>query len=171
MRPPSLERVGELLWHAARTRETGIGRFGIPWEHRASASAGGLHSVHVLALLPGAPGPHVYDAIRHHLVALSTPRAPVTDLVRKAREILPDADGALLLFAGDRSFAGSAYANPESLVWRDAGCFLATLHMCAEWLGLAFCPLGVLGEELVACIDPSNALIAAGACTFGEHEP
>jgi SagB-type dehydrogenase family enzyme len=171
MRSPSLARIGELLWHAARSRETGTGRFGIPWEHRASASAGGLHAVQVFAVLPCAPGLHLYDAIRHQLLEVSTTQEFVAALVAKAREILPEADGAVLVFAGDRSLAASAYANPESLVWRDAGCLLATFHMCAEWLGFAFCPLGVLGEELVASIDGNNALIAAGACVFGELEP
>jgi hypothetical protein len=33
---------------------------------------------------------------------------------------------------------------------RDAGCLVSTLCLCAEWLDLAACPLGFLGEDMVS---------------------
>lgn len=168
MSPPTLRRVGELLWHGARTRETGTGRFGLPWEHRASPAAGGLQSIRIFVLVSDSQHVHAYDALRHCLLVLPDSFAAATIFKEKVREMLPDANGAHLLFMADRHLLQSAYENAESLAWRDAGCALATIHMCAEWLGLALCPIGLLGHEVISSADPDNALIAAGACVFGE---
>ncbi len=44
----------------------------------------------------------------------------------------------------------AAYENAGSLILRDAGCLVLTLCLCAEWLDLAACPLGFLGEDMVS---------------------
>jgi hypothetical protein len=43
----------------------------------------------------------------------------------------------------------AVYENADSLILRDAGCLVSTLCLCAEWLDLAACPLGFLGEDMV----------------------
>ncbi len=114
---------------------------------------------------------HLYDAMRHALMELVVSPESVTELREQVRAILPAAEGAIALMVGDHRFTATAYANPESLVWRDAGCLLATLHICAEWLGLALCPVGILGQSFVDSVDAGGTAIAAGGCVVGEEVP
>jgi hypothetical protein len=170
MVPPSLGRIAELLWHGARVRETGTGRFGLAWEHRASASGGGLHPLGVVVAIPGWDELYFYDSLRHELMECVGTRDALLALRNRAREVLPEcADSAILTLFADRGYAASGYEFSESLIWRDAGCLLATLHMCAEWLGLEFCPLGILGHEVVDALSGDERLVAAGACVCGER--
>lgn len=164
MNPIAFERVAELLWHAERTRGTGTGRFGLPWEHRAAASSGGIHAVHTV-VVSGAEA-LAYDPVRHALVTLR--RVPTVDRLREqVAEILPDARGTILVFAADHAALDRAYESAASLVLRDSGVLLATLHLCATWLELLFCPLGLLCDAFVQDVT-EGALSGAGAAIVGE---
>lgn len=58
--------------------------------------------------------------------------------------------------------------NADSLSWRNAGALLATMQLAAGGLGLGFCPLGLLGEEVAASLFPSSGrLVAVGTCLVG----
>ncbi len=169
MSPPSLNRIAEFLWHGARVRAVAVGRSGLQWEHRASPSAGGLHAIRLICQRPGEGAPLLYDALRHQFGELSEFDGTLTVRFREnARVIVPDAEGALFCLVAEPCVVASAYKNHESLVWRDAGCLLATLHLCAQWLGLEFCPLGLLGNELVAGIDSAGLIVPAGSFMLGE---
>lgn len=169
MSEPTVDQLAALLWHAARTRQSGTGRFGLRWEHRAAASGGGLHPTELVLVSRAADTAEVYDPVRHRLVQLATPGPEVRSLKAKASEVLPDAAGAILVLIGDIGVVSNAYENPESLLWRDAGCLIATLHLCAEWLGLAFCALGLLGNELASSVGPRERLQGVGVCMVGRR--
>lgn len=53
----------------------------------------------------------------------------------------------------------SAYADSETLVWRDAGAMLQTLALVAELFGLGFCPLGILGSEVVSALPSGGSFL------------
>jgi SagB-type dehydrogenase family enzyme len=172
MCPPTQEQVATVLWYAARTRETGRGYFGLPWASRAAPSAGGLHPIDlIITRYPDdANGIYTYDPILHSLTRI----IPDNDIDLGAfhgqvGEILPNANGCLFTMVANIGKTATVYENAESLVWRDAGCFLATLHLVAEWLDLAFCPLGILGVALVESIYGLEHRSAAGVCIVGQQ--
>lgn len=141
----------------------------MPWQHRASASAGGLHPIDLLLLLPERDEVLLYDPLCHALGALALRDADALHSFRgDVAAILPGAEGAVLALVADPTRTGRAYNDSESLVWRDAGCLLATLHLCAEWLELSFCPLGILGQDLARAIAEPDIVFAAGVCLVGE---
>ena len=82
--------------------------------------------------------------------------------------MLPDGRPTYLVLLGETGLVGAAYENPVSLLWRDAGALLATLHLCATSLGLGFCPLGVLGAEFAEAIFPGDAtVVGCGVAAIG----
>lgn len=93
---------------------------------------------------------------------------PLKDLCRRATSILPDAatcDLVILISHFDR--LEFAYQAPESLAWRDAGAMLQTLALTATALGLGFCPLGLLGGEVVQALGPCGDVRAVGVAVVG----
>lgn len=165
LRPVSIERLGVWLWHAARTR--GSGRNG--WEHRAAPSAGGLHPIELVLIPENATEAYHYDPLRHTLgkltdIDMANHRRACADL----RAIVPSAHGFLVLLAGHLARTAALYENPASLLWRDAGCLLATLQLVACWLNLGICPLGALGQELTRALSADEQLVAAGTLVVGE---
>lgn len=156
------DELARFLWHSSRTRAAHERS-----EHRAAPSAGAVHGVHLLVLVPSVAGIALYDPLRHALLLLESADHLLKDGIEHARRVLPKADGALLCFAAEPGRYEAHYAAAESLLWRDAGCLIATQGLVAAWLGLAFCPLGILGTEIVASVDPDNRLVAAGTVALG----
>ena len=163
--PISFELLGALLWHAARTRAT---REGDEWEKRAAPSAGGLHPIHLLVLPSDRDDVLLYDPLSHSLQKLAGANAlDVVQLRAEFHEVVPTARGVFLVLAADGERTRSGYTNPDSLVWRDAGCLIATTQFVASWLGLGSCPLGVLGGGVVDLVAPSGGLTPAGVLALG----
>jgi hypothetical protein len=91
----------------------------------------------------------LYDPQEHTLLVLGVEGVR---LRHRAADLVAGATGAsvgtaILMFA-DTEKAQAAYVNWESLVLRDAGCLMSTLCLVAEWLDVAACPLGFMGDEL-----------------------
>jgi hypothetical protein len=108
-----------------------------------------------------------YDPILHAVDFL----ANTDGLVRgrdRLRAAAPDADGTFLVLVADVSRTDAAYESAVSLVWRDAGALLATLHLTATAMALGFCFLGLLGHDIVASISDAPTLLAVGAAVVGE---
>ncbi len=71
--------------------------------------------------------------------------------------------GCTLRLIGDWAKLSAAYENAETLLFRDAGCLIATLCLCAEWLDLCACPLGFVGQDVVPLLGlPVDRFRAAG---------
>lgn len=165
--PIPTKLLGALLWHSARTRET---RSGDAWQRRAAPSAGGIHPIQLLAVEPGRDEVLLYDPLRHAMSPLADVETVEVAAVRAVfHEVLPEAKGTFLVLAADHERTRAGYTNPESLVWRDAGCVLATLQLVACWLGIGSCPLGILGGKLVSLVAPGGELTAAGVLAVGER--
>ncbi len=99
-------------------------------------------------------------------------RAADPDGLRSERDailgILPACEAALVLFLADAAKTEAAYDDAESLIWRDAGTLLATLHLAATASGLGFCPLGVLGHAAARVLFPREPRVFdCGAAAIG----
>jgi hypothetical protein len=156
-------RHGHSLWHGARVRSTDRG------DHRGAPSAGSLHPIHWLVLEPPFSCACVYDPFRHALGEISgvDPRE-LEGAARELRDSLPAAEGTFLVAVAEAQRTTAIYEYPDSLIWRDAGCALATMHLVASWLGLGSCLLGVLGTSVAKLVDANDGIAAVGVLAVGE---
>jgi SagB-type dehydrogenase family enzyme len=159
--PPTWDDIGALLWYAARSREASADNV----QHRASPSAGGLHSIDVLVLHRGRL--YLYNPIAHNIQQIIVANTVIRELKEAVREIVPDARGDALMLVGNNRVISAKYSHSKSLLWRDAGCLIATLGLCAEWLDLGFCALGILGLSPVQRLFADDAVVACGVCIVG----
>ena len=166
---PALGDVLDMVAAATLARFAADGdRFGRT--RRASASAGALHPVSVVIVRPcPTPLPFHVDPASGNLRVLRVADAHgMRSQAERLRTMLPGGQPTHLVFLGDLELVAAAYENPASLLWRDAGTLLATLHLCAASLGLGFCPLGALGEGFADAIFPGRArLVACGTAAVG----
>lgn len=148
-------RIAELLWHAAGTKgHAPAGRAGMPIELRAAPSAGGLHPISIVCI-PEAitDGVLLYDPREHAYRDLDVDqRAIVAANTADVVAVVNSPHGYTLRLFADIEKTGAAYDNPITLVYRDVGCLIGTLCLCAEWLGLAACPLGFLGQSMITAL-------------------
>lgn len=133
-------------------------------------SAGALHPIEVIVVA----GPEIVEPLIYSDFSSQFLFLPVTDqhrldiAVKRANNILPEANGYLLLFVGNRAHILQAYQSPDSLLWRDAGAALQAAAMSAEACDLAFAPLGYTGTDILECLcPPSQAYIATGLAILG----
>ena len=132
---------------------------------RPALSAGALHPISVLLFEDSAVFHLNTDSCMLEKLTFS---AEARDTwVSKCRCILPAANGTFLAFIADMARPMSAYTHSEALVWRDAGAILQTLALVAELFGLGFCPLGILGNEVVSALPSGKQLLAVGAAAIG----
>lgn len=164
------EDLSELLWHAARVRETGTGRLGLAWQHRAAPSAGGIHPIELFVRERGSNEIHLYDPIAHALLSVGgIARESLCLFDEEVTAAASPTLGTVLILIADMNRTEAAYENAESLVWRDVGAFMMTLQLVAEYLELAFCPVGVLGTELVDALRLPSGWLAAGTSVVGSR--
>ena len=159
----SRANLGSLLWHAARVRSTDRG------QHRPAPSAGGLHPIELVVLEPPFRLAFLYDPVRHALGQLADIDSQLLATACGATvAVLPLARGTLIVALGDFERTGALYEEPDSLVWRDAGCALATLHLTSAWLGLGSCLLGIVGAAVAEVIDRDGRGRPVGAIAVGQ---
>jgi len=132
---------------------------------RPVLSAGALHPISVLLF-------HDFAVFRLNadtgiLEKLAFSTEAYDAWVSKCQRVLPEAKGTFLTLVADMARPMSAYSNSETLVWRDAGATLQTLALVAELFGLGFCPLGILGNEVVSALPFGEQLLAVGAAAIG----
>lgn len=165
--PVHLNAVASLLWYAMAPTPTGVGRAGMPTEHRPYPTAGGLHCVRVLLVDSDHQLVALYEPADHNLRVIDAPglaTANDADVVA----LLGCRSGCSLRLVGDLAKAQAAYTLPETLLLREAGGLSATIGLCAEWLGLAACPLGSLGTDLLAALGNSQGqLLGVGGIQIG----
>lgn len=141
-----------------------------PRSLRPSISAGALHPIDLLLIdWRGSKRVMHYNAWEHRLEILSVLAPTALDkLAQNFLEILPEAHGTAIVLVGQVSLVASSYENPVSLLWRDAGALLQTIGITASAYRLAFCPLGILGNEaLIALGVECDDLLAAGCAVIG----
>ncbi|WP_264048534.1 nitroreductase family protein [Methylobacterium flocculans] len=163
-----LREVANLLLVAAAARHA----WGVSPRRslRPSHSAGAIHPLSVLVVRSG-PKPRILRldpfAARIEFLRPERPKRLV-DLVDAASRIVPSAAADILVLAADPAVPNAIYEEAVSLVWRDAGALMQTIHLCATAFRLGLCPMGILGHEaLEAVFGDSTALFAAGSAVVG----
>lgn len=167
-------QVADLLWFAAGARGYGsTGRAGLPIQWSAAPSAGGLSCVQVVCVADDASRPRLYDPLGHRLLEISADGEAVSLANREAvAGLVGNASGCTLRLVADGDKLSAAYDDAESLMLRDAGALTATLALCATWLGMTACPLGLMGQNLVSALGfPAQRFRAVGAILIGSAEP
>lgn len=164
--PLDLPSLSALLSLTLRVQQSGDTSLGFPITRRPVPSAGAIHPVHLLLIEPAATGWRRYDPFGHALVDLPTSVAPAT--VRSAMErIVPAPQATLMVFAAEFASTGAKYADPASLVWRDAGVLQGCLALAAQALGLSFCLLGATGDPWVRQLLDQRGLAGVGTAFVG----
>lgn len=134
---------------------------------RPSPSAGAIHPVEIL-LVPGTSRVFRYVALTHQLEVLQVSEpTPLRQFLDECRHMVPEASGTALVLVGCMNRVAALYKRPASLLWRDAGVLLQTLALVATAYHLAFCPLGVLGTQVVEALGLSERASAVGAALIG----
>ncbi len=114
-----------------------------------------------------------YDSRTNALVALKAPLARAASALAKASSSALSTssgigDATMLWFVAHVDRTAAFYNHPESLVWRDTGCLLATVTFVAEALRLACCPVGCTGEPwLSMLLDRPPSVVGVGGCVLG----
>ena len=155
--------------HVFAPRQMGTGRLA-GLTRKTMISAGALHPIDVLIV----SGPEIIEPVLfsdRHKKFLTIPildengfRAAIDD----AANILPNASGHLILFAGDVRRVSKMYKSPHSLLWRDGGAAAQACSMAAFATDYGFCPLGLSGSAILSAIGPPHReFIALGLGLFG----
>lgn len=132
---------------------------------RPTLSAGALHPISVLLFNDSAVFRVNADSCMLEKLIFATEARDAW--ISKCQRVLPGANGAFLTFVADMARPASAYAHCETRVWRDAGATLQAIALVAALFGLGFCPLGVLGHEVVSALPLGEQLLAVGAAAIG----
>jgi hypothetical protein len=113
-----------------------------------------------------------YDAWAHQLETLNVQNeGALRGFIDKCRQVLPNAPAAALVFLGSLPIVATAYEQPISLLWRDAGALQQTFALTAAVYRLAFCPLGILGNEIVEAAGINKQTIqAVGVAMIGRPQ-
>jgi hypothetical protein len=171
--PVTWSQIADLLWFAAGVRGYhSTGRAGLPIQWSASPSAGALGCVYIVCLAEDSSRPRLYDPFGHRLLEIRADGEAVSRANRQAvAALVGTAGGSTLRLMVDWGKLSAAYHDAESLMFRDAGALMATLALCATWLGMTACPLGLVGEDLVSALGfPADRFRAAGAVQIGSVE-
>jgi len=110
-----------------------------------------------------------YSASDNHLELLRIARPKrLQEFFLSTTELLPSADASALIFIADLPRIQALYQNPSSLIWRDAGALLQTVGLAAVAYRLGFCPLGMLGTEIVEALAlPRERAQPVGSALIG----
>lgn len=130
---------------------------------RPSIAAGAIHAVEILFIHGGTKKRIFYfDPFGPTIsIVRCIDQMHLERLWKKAEAISPDAASTLIVLIGRPRLLSLAYTTAQSLLWRDAGALLQTIAMTAYGRGLGFCPLGLLGQELIHCISTNGETLCA----------
>lgn len=167
--PITAEQLGELLFRAAALRSeprlAGTGTQAYEIARRVHPGAGACHPLEIYALVDRCTGLgaglYHYDASAHGLVHLQVDERRADRLLDPARANMDGGETPqVLLIIAARfrrigwKYEGVAYA----LLLAELGALYQTLHLVAESMGLAGCPLGAGdGEAFSALIGVPSA--------------
>jgi SagB-type dehydrogenase family enzyme len=167
--PLSEPQLSALLWFSAKTLRSRREASGFDWQHRPAPSSGGRHPIYILLMNPGV-NPlafSVYEPEGHALLDLEPLQNNLPTFAQELHAVINPESGTILWFAADFLRTASRYTDCESLIWRDAGALLATIHTASEALGLHCCAYGITGDTSLSSLLPPDRFFAVGGCVVG----
>lgn len=167
----TLQQISDLLWNAAKVKSVSLSNEGQILTHRASISAGAIHPIDIF-VSPAKPlnkrNLFYYDPFGHRLGSLITNKEVLCDFFKTIHLCLDCTNATILWFGASLERTGAKYKNPESLVWRDVGALLMTIHLTAIALNLKSCATGTLAEPIFNnLIGNKYHLISVGGVLIG----
>jgi SagB-type dehydrogenase family enzyme len=170
--PMTLAELASVLVPSARVQRWWEAPDGYTATERPTPSAGGRHPLELVLLALNVqglgPGLWHFDAAACDLLRAEPQNGagPAT-LAAVLTALEGDGTPAAAIFAvADFARTLSRYPNGMSLVFRDAGALLATLHLCASAAGLPSCIVGTAGalryEAGATVIADVGALLVGG---------
>ncbi len=137
---------------------------------KAVLSAGALHPVKAV-ILRRDQRPIVYDDGSDQFLSVKVRNAPAyAAFLQTCDTVLPEADGHWVALIADCRNVRRLYSNHESLVWRDAGAVIQMMALLAEAQELVFCPLGILGGEIIeGLLQEKSDVIPVGVIALGNQ--
>lgn len=162
--------LAEFLYLANRTCEMGRNNVGVQIEHRPAPSAGGLHAIQCLVHQSNLAVWSRYDSVRHAFELLSLDACSADELPCQARNFFSAAaEATVIWYVADMTRLGASYHHPESLAWRDAGALVSMHALVAEYLGYAYCPLGITGANEADGLSDKRELMGVGVALVGRR--
>lgn len=165
--PLALADLSALLWYASRTIAAQSSSLGFDISLRPVPSAGAIHPIHLLVCSALNPVWQRYEPSEHSLVTVTEGLVPPCEALAQAAPAVDPQGGTLLWLAAEVGKTAAKYENAESLVWRDAGALLAQLAVTASYLGLHFCPLGLVGHAWAEGLDQTKLICGVGTALVG----
>jgi hypothetical protein len=163
---PPTQAIEDLLHMTCRVQMQLGNTLGFSLSRRPVPSAGGIHPVHVVLHAPGSNQLYHYDPIQHGLRRIDS-LVNVRELRSAMHDVVAGDRAVLLMLVGEPGMTAAKYADPSSLVWRDAGVLLGALIFAAESLRLNFVPLGVTGDPWAGQLVNRPGLCGVGAALIG----
>ena len=167
--PVDLHAMMAFVKHVFASTQFGKGQYSGLIRKRM-ISAGALHPLDVVIVDgPAIEDPVIFADNSNKFFTLEIlHQTTFYEAVSDAKLILPNAEGHMFLFAGDKNRVSDVYNAPESLLWRDAGAVMQACSMAAFAYGYAFCPLGYTGGAILSALGPPHKnYIALGLGVFG----
>jgi SagB-type dehydrogenase family enzyme len=170
--------LGIVMARAGLSRSEGSDRAGIEISSRPTPSAGGRHPINLVLLCHDVTGLDAGGFVLDPGLAVLRRTRHSTEQCTFALERIADAlhidevPPAVIVAVAHPLRTLSRYPEGMSLLWRDAGALLATIHLVATDLGLASCIVGTSG---VLRTDHDGPLgpVDVGAVALGNppHDP
>jgi len=165
----SLEQVAQIVRETLKADFVGYGEKQ-GRRLKSVLSAGAIHPVKAVILRRG-NRPIIYDDGRDLFVSVEVrDHSAYTAFFQTCESVLPEAEGHWVALFADCRNVRRLYANHESLAWRDAGAVIQMMALMAEDHEMAFCPLGVLGGEIIkALLQDTPDIIPVGVLALGKR--
>ncbi len=163
-----IEEIAFVVRETLRADFIGVGR-----KHgrklKAVVSAGALHPVNGV-LLGRYADPIVYDDVADRFLSVGVvDTRQLASFFSSCRSVLPEASGHWIALMADSRDLSRLYSDHQSLLWRDAGAVIQTMAFVAEASNLAFCPLGILGQQAVDALAPRDSgFVGVGVVAIGK---
>lgn len=166
--PMDLPDLGQLFFHASRTKDMFVHTCGSLLEKRNYASPGSLYSVQSLVSELSGQAWYAYNSLARSFDLINLDSQIIRDFKHTCSRLLPDTRNAWLIwYVCDYDLVCSRYTHPDTLVFREAGHLSATHALVAEYLGLAYCPLGYHGYQEAMEISAERKFVGVGLALLG----
>lgn len=170
--PLTMQQVSDLLWNAAKVKSVSVSDEDQILSQRASISAGAIHPVDIFispAKLLEERELFYYDPFGHKLGHLITDKQLLFDFFKTIHMCLDCTNATIIWFGACVERTSTKYKNPESLVWRDAGALLMTIHLGSFALNLRSCAIGTLAEpNFTTLLGEQYHLLSVGGILIGK---
>lgn len=167
--PVQINELGALFYHGSRSKSSFRDPFGARFEKRNYASPGALHSIHSLVTELAGDSWYAYNASRHCFDVMAIDSAVIASFKTTCSQLLQSTKNAWLIwYVCDYDRLCSRYSQVDSLIFRESGHLSATHSLVAEYLDLAYCPLGYHGHEAAAQLSDERQFVGVGSALVGK---